>query len=82
MYIAIACYPVCDIINLEIYLSFLIQPFSYMTKNSEQKLKYLKKKRAFKVKQKAFFIIFKDLLVARNCLWPESASLRLRILKK
>ena len=27
------------------------------------------------MKQKAFFIIFKGLLVAKNCLRPESASL-------
>ena len=34
-------------------------------------------KRVFKVKQKAFFIIFKELSVAKNCLRPESAPLRL-----
>ena len=33
-------------------------------------------KRAFKVKQKAFFIIFKELSVAKNYLRPESAPLR------
>ena len=38
----IVCYPVCNVINFEINLSFLIEPFSYMTKNSEKKLKYLK----------------------------------------
>ena len=38
----IVCYPVCDVINFEIYLSFLFKPFFYLTKNSEQKLKYLK----------------------------------------
>ena len=32
-------------------------------------------KRAFEVKQKAFFIIFKGLSVAKNCLRPESAPL-------
>ena len=46
----INCYPVCDVINFEIYLSFLIKSFSYMTKNSEQKRKFLKNKRGFKVK--------------------------------
>ena len=35
-------------------------------------------KRAFKVKLKAFFNIFKGLSVAKNCLRPESASLMLR----
>ena len=32
-------------------------------------------KTAFKVKQKTFFIIFKALSVAKNCLRPESAPL-------
>ena len=32
-----------------------------MTKNSEKKLNILRMKRAFKMKQKAFFIIFKGL---------------------
>ena len=54
MYIVIDYYPVCDVTNFEIYLSFLIKPFSYMSRNSEQKMKYVKKKRAFKVKKKHF----------------------------
>ena len=33
-------------------------------------------KRAFKVKQKAFFIFLKEFSVAKNCLRPESAPLR------
>ena len=33
-------------------------------------------KRAFKVKYKALFITFKRLSVTKNCLRPESASLR------
>ena len=32
-------------------------------------------KRVYTVKQKAFFIIFKGLLLAKNCLRPESAPL-------
>ena len=47
MCIAIVCYPVCDAIKFEIYPSFLIKPLSYMTKNSEQKLKYLKNEKSF-----------------------------------
>ena len=35
MFIVIVFYPVCDVINFEIYLSFLIKPFS---KNLEEKL--------------------------------------------
>ena len=33
-------------------------------------------KKAFKVKQKGFFMIFKRASVAKNCLRPESAPLR------
>ena len=32
-------------------------------------------KKAFKVKEKAFFIIFEGLLFTKNCLGPESAPL-------
>ena len=46
-----------------------------MTKKSTQKLKYLANKKAFEVTQKAFFIIFKELSVAKNCLRPESVPL-------
>ena len=35
----------------------------------------MRKKRAFEVKQKTFFIIFKGLLVTKNCIRPESAPL-------
>ena len=51
-------------------------PFSYKTKNSEQKLKYLKNKKSFLDEKKAFFIFFKGLLVGRNYLRRESAPLR------
>ena len=67
--IAIVCKPRCDIINFEINLVFLIKPFLGMTKKSKYKLK-------FKVKWKAFFIIFKVLSIARNRLRPESALLK------
>ena len=50
-----------------------------MTKNSRQKFKYLENERAFKVKQKAFSIIFKGLSVIKNCLRPESVSLKSHI---
>ena len=39
--IVIICYPVFDVINFETKVSFLIRPFSHMTKKSAQKLKYL-----------------------------------------
>ena len=36
MYIAIAGFHVCDIMNYEINLIFLIKPFFYMTKKPKQ----------------------------------------------
>ena len=39
MFIAIVCFPVCDVINFEII--FLIMPFSDMTEKSREKFKYL-----------------------------------------
>ena len=47
-----------------------------MTNKSRQKLKYLvRTKRVFEVKQKAFFINFKELSISKKCLRPESVSL-------
>ena len=42
MCIIITCFPVCDVIKFEITFSFLIKPFSYMTKASEQRKELLK----------------------------------------
>ena len=75
MCIAIGCFSSCDVINFEINLTFLIKPFSYMTKSQELNLNILGMKRAFNVKQKTFSIIFKGLSVASNCLKPESGLL-------
>ena len=41
MYLSVY-FPHCDVIDLEPNLSFLIKPFFYITKKSEQKYKYLK----------------------------------------
>ena len=46
-----------------------------MAERSKQNLNYLEKKRAFKVKQNPFFIIFKKLPVTKNGRRPESATL-------
>ena len=46
-----------------------------MTKKSRQNLKYLEKKKSFEMKSKVFFIIFKGLSIAKNCLRSESAPL-------
>ena len=52
--------------KVEIKLIFLIKPFSYMTKNWRKNLDILRTKRALKMKQKAFFIIFKWLSVVQT----------------
>ena len=67
MFIVIVSYPLCAVINCEIYLSVLINPFSYIWPKIQ--------KNAFKVKWKTFFIIVKGHSVVRNCLKPESAPL-------
>ena len=46
---------------MKLILSFLSSGFFYMTKKSWQNLNILRTKRAFKMKSKAFFIIFKGL---------------------
>ena len=68
MCIAIVCCPLCTVIHFEINLSLLIKQFSYMIKKSGQKCKYLKNEKSFQLLTwKAFFIIFKELSVVRNC---------------
>ena len=69
MLIAIVYYPGCDVINFDIDLT--VQAVF----RHDQKVKT--KKRAFKVKQKAFSIIFKEHSVVKNSLRPESALMML-----
>ena len=79
MCILIIFSPVCDVINLEINLSFLIKPFFYITKTSRQKFKYPKSEKSHeKKKQKNFSINFKEFSVVRNFTWHESEILRER----
>ena len=66
--IIITCFSVCDIKKFEITFSFLTKPFSF-----DQNVRTTK--RAFKIKQKSFFIVFKKLSVVRKCLRLESGSL-------
>ena len=75
--IVIICYSVGDFINFEIYLSFLMNTKSFLHDHKiRTKICYSSRaKIAFKVKQKAFFIILKGLSFAKNCLRPESAPL-------
>ena len=62
MFIVIVCSSVCDVINFEIYLSFLIQAvFLHDQKIQGKNLNILRAKRTFQMKQKALLIIFKGL---------------------
>ena len=47
MCMVIICFPLCDFMNFEIRFSFLIKPFSYITKKSRQKFEYLEKRNLF-----------------------------------
>ena len=47
VWIVIICLPVHDVINLEINLSFHMNPFSYMTNRWQEKFKYLKNEKNF-----------------------------------
>ena len=73
--ITVVCYPGCNVIKFDINLIFLIKLFCYITKSQDKNLNILRTKRAFDVKQKAFFIIFKGLSSAKNCIRAECASL-------
>ena len=82
MRIAVVCYPVCGVINFEVYLSFVIKPLFWMTKKSEQILNISITKRPFNVKWKPFSIIFKSLSVTKICLTLESAPLKGMLIKE
>ena len=69
-YIVIMCFLVDDVINFE------ISRFSTRPKKLGQIFEYLRTKKAFKVKQKTFFIIFKRLSFARSWLRPENGTWR------
>ena len=75
MCIEIVCFPGCDVINFEINLISLMYRFSTKLKSQDKNVNILRTKRAFKGKQKAFFLIFKGLSVAKNRLRPESRTL-------
>ena len=75
MCIEIVCFPGCDVINFEINLVSLMYRFSTRLKSQDKNVNILRTKRAFKGKQKAFFLIFKGLSVAKNRLRPESRAL-------
>ena len=59
----------CDVTNSEINLNLPIKPFFYIIKTN---INISRMKRAFDMKWKVFFIIFKGLSIVRNC--PKSKS--------
>ena len=65
--IAIVFYPGCDVLDFDLSNQTI---FSTKPKSEDKNLNILTNKRAFKVKRKAFFIIFKGLSVIKNCLRP------------
>ena len=54
--------------------------FTYMTKNSIQKFKYLQNKKSFWGEIKSIFNIFKGLSIAKNCIRTESTPLFLKFI--
>ena len=54
MCIVIIYFPVYDVINFEVKLSFLIKSFFYMTKKSVQKFEYLKNENLLRWDKKPF----------------------------
>ena len=69
MYIVIICFSVCDVINFEINIGFVIKPFYYMTKKFRTKTwMSLAQKEFFRWNEKHFSLFLKGISVARNCL--------------
>ena len=60
------CLPVCDDIISKINFIILIKLFFYKTQKSRQKISILRVDEAFKTKEKAFFIIYKELSLNRT----------------
>ena len=56
MCIAIICFPGFDVINFEINLIFLIEPFFYISKKLRQKFKYLRNKKIWFKKHFSSFL--------------------------
>ena len=70
MCIVIIGLPVCGVINFKINFNCLIKTFSYMTKNAEQRFKYLQSGKSFLDEMKKIVHHFKGLSVVRNYLRP------------
>ena len=74
MSIVIICCPVCAVINFAINLNILVKPFSRWSISQIKNVNVWRTKRAFNMKWKVFFIIFKGLLVcqklSQSWKWP------------
>ena len=70
-HVSASCCPGCDAVNFEINLISVIKSIFYMTKKLRQKTIYSESRKSFKVKLKAFFIIFTGFSTAKNCLRPD-----------
>ena len=81
MCIVIICCPVCEVINVEVNHSFLIKPFSYITKKSEKIVNISRTKTAFNMKQKEFFIILRVFIEVNETNFLEDESPTLKRLK-
>ena len=67
MCIAIVCWPGCDVINFKTNLTFLIKPFSCMTKRSRQKLRISwKRKELLRWNKKHFLLFLSDFQLPKN----------------
>ena len=64
---------------MRLTLSFLSSQFTTLSKCQDKNLNILRTKWALEVKYNAFFIIFKGLSVAKNCVRPESALFNLSV---
>ena len=68
MFIAIVCWPGCDVMKFEINLIFLIKSVCYVTKKSRQKFEYFENKKSFWGKLKTIFHHFLSIIIrAFNC---------------
>ena len=65
--------------NLKLTLSFWTNRFATWPRSQDKNLSILRTKRAFEMKWKAFFIIFKGFSVAKNCPRFKSAPLNLAV---
>ena len=81
MCIVIICCSVCEVINFEVNLSFLIKLFSYITKRSEKIVNISRRKTAFNMKQKESFIILRVFIEVNETNFLEDESPTLKRLK-